>query len=252
MRKFSKAYKGLSGPGSALRKRSFRLEWAEKRVLERTVFEKTKVEEVEQLHGEKGRYMAYDRIAVEEGGLSNPLACKRALNYVKACMDMGHPYVVYCSMKQSIEFLYFEKTQQNIYKKTWSLKQIQSAEQGPKQIQDKETPEKQTGKHLQKEIQKPTVLIEGTKRDEGKNENPISQPPLKKHKAVEENLGMPANPETGEKQLPAPTTPGGVELKTGKKGGGNAAARGSSGSKTGSKKADPTSPKVFCFRNAHT
>jgi len=70
--KMNEAYKNLKGAGCAQKKRYFRIEWAKARLLTKVTISMTKAEEVEEMHGEQGRYMAFDKLAIEEGGSRTP------------------------------------------------------------------------------------------------------------------------------------------------------------------------------------
>eukprot|EP00974_Lingulodinium_polyedra_P124978 11192730-Lingulodinium_polyedra.AAC.1 len=66
---------------------------------------KRKLEEVEEEQGEVGRYVAFDELCVEEGGLTNKEAVKRASAYAMECVRRGEPYLRFSSWKQCAELL---------------------------------------------------------------------------------------------------------------------------------------------------
>ena len=108
-------YNRLKGPGSAALKRDFRIKWAKMTMDNLVLFRKRKVDELFEEFGEEGKYMAFDKLCIAEGGLDNPLAIQRAINYTNACIKQGHPFVVWDSWKQCTEFCYFEKTRKNVF-----------------------------------------------------------------------------------------------------------------------------------------
>ena len=109
-------------------KQAFRLEWAAQKQSQKVVSKRSKLKEIEETVGEKGKYLAFDRMCAEEGGLSNPLAVRRCLHYTKDCLKRGFPYVIFCKMKKSVEFLYFTKTRENLFRNSWGLSAVESHE----------------------------------------------------------------------------------------------------------------------------
>ena len=87
-------YNRLKGPGSAALKRDFRIKWANMAIYNLVLFRKRKVDELFEEFGEEGKYMAFDKLCIAEGGLDNPMAVQRAINYTNACIEQGHPFVV--------------------------------------------------------------------------------------------------------------------------------------------------------------
>ena len=76
------------------------------------------------------------------GGLDNPLACRRAANYTKNCVNLGYPYIVWDDMKESVELLYFEKTQKHMIRKIFEMKRKESEVAENHKVDGPETPEK--------------------------------------------------------------------------------------------------------------
>ena len=110
---------------------------------------KTKSQESEQVLSEKGKYMAFDKMAVEEGGLNNILAVRRAASYCRSCLLEGSPFVIWNEMKESLVFLVFDKCHENIFRDKWALTQKEYSVQDMKKTDKKEikmaaaeTPEK--------------------------------------------------------------------------------------------------------------
>ena len=49
------------------------------------------MEQINEEYGEVGRYMAFDKLVIAEGGLTNALALERATNYAEKCCELGAP-----------------------------------------------------------------------------------------------------------------------------------------------------------------
>ena len=123
-----KAYESIKGTGSTARKAEFRKAWAEREIASRVTIRRSKLEQLREMAGEEGKYMAYDRIVVAEGGLDNPAAIRRATNYVLCAIKKGHPFIEWHSWKKETENLYFEKIRSNIFSQEWSLQRIEEQE----------------------------------------------------------------------------------------------------------------------------
>ena len=63
-----------------LRKKAFRMAWAQQELQGKVTIRRSKKEVLEEKVGQRGIYMAIDRVAVAEGGLENPHAWRRAKN----------------------------------------------------------------------------------------------------------------------------------------------------------------------------
>ena len=110
-------YNSIKGSGSTKAKLDFRLKWAAMMLKGHTTkVSKKKIEEVEEEHKATGRYMAFDKLCVEEGGLENPAAVKRASSYAMECVRRGPPYLRYNSWKCCTELMYFEEIYNNIHR----------------------------------------------------------------------------------------------------------------------------------------
>ena len=121
-------YNSMNGkPGVNQFKKDWRLKWAATDLAGRVIVKKTRRQILQAKVGEKGKYMAYDRIIVKEGGLGNPAATRRATNYVLAALERGPPFIEYNSWKKETEILCFEKIKDSVFKESWELSREQSA-----------------------------------------------------------------------------------------------------------------------------
>ena len=66
-----------------------------------------------------GRYLAFERIVVEEG--NGPRALKRACTYVAKCMLMGGKWLLNDLMTESVKFLYIEVQFVEQFQRSWTL-----------------------------------------------------------------------------------------------------------------------------------
>ena len=66
-----------------------------------------------------GRYLAFERIVVEEG--NGPRALKRACTYVAKCMLMGGKWLLNDNMTESFKFLYIEVQFVEQFQRSWIL-----------------------------------------------------------------------------------------------------------------------------------
>ena len=128
-------YNGLKGKqGATAAKKAFRLKWATKEMAKRVILRKSTHEQLEETVGHKGIYMTIGRTVVAEGGLGNPHAWRRALNYVESCISSGPPFVEYNQRKKESEILYFEKIKNDIFSTKYGLDRIEEhVEGGPEQ-----------------------------------------------------------------------------------------------------------------------
>ena len=140
-------YSSYKGRGAGALKREFRLDWAKERLATKTEVTREKLKQLQELHGKKGKYFSFDRICVEEGGLENPRAVRRAVSYVSNCVREGPPYILYDTWKSDVEFLYYEKVhavmhlEQETMKKKESFGEEQAAHK-PTGLQPRKTPTK--------------------------------------------------------------------------------------------------------------
>lgn len=146
--------KGQSGAN--LEKKKFRLAWAKQELSSRVTLSKTRLQALEDIVGEQGKYAAFDRICVWEGGLDNPNAVRRATNYALEAIARGPPYVEFHTWKKETEILYFEKVRSSIFRDTFKLERhevMAPPANTPAEIDDdRSTPAK---------IQKPAVTFSG-------------------------------------------------------------------------------------------
>lgn len=70
--------------------------------------------------------MTLDRLIEQEGGRQNLEAVRRAINYSKAAMQKGWPFVEYNSWKQATEILVFEKVRRNLKSESYSIERTPS------------------------------------------------------------------------------------------------------------------------------
>eukprot|EP00974_Lingulodinium_polyedra_P125698 11195467-Lingulodinium_polyedra.AAC.1 len=150
---FKAEYLKLQGAGSTKAKQDFRLKWAEGQVMGITRVSKRKLEEVEEEQGEVGRYMAFDKLCVEEGGLANKEAVKRATAYAMECVRRGAPYLRFNSWKQCTELLVFESIYKSMHRKKHSMLKEEYEETKTAQVQIQA--EKKGEKEMEKEIETP-------------------------------------------------------------------------------------------------
>ena len=125
-------YSNMTGKaGSKTMKANFRLTWAKMELQDKIVVRRSKKEILEEQLGEKGEYMAFDRIVIAEGGETSPAAVKRAVNYCKHAMAAGEPFLEYHEWKEATEILYFRKIRTSVFTTKWSLERVEEKEFKP-------------------------------------------------------------------------------------------------------------------------
>ena len=107
--------------GSNSAKKAFRMKWTDNQIAEHAVLRRSKLELLQEEVGEKGVYMHYDKVIVEEGGKDCPGAITRATNYCAYCISVGWPMIEFNPMKGCMEVLYFSKVRSSFFKREWGL-----------------------------------------------------------------------------------------------------------------------------------
>lgn len=121
-------YDAIKGQGAQLLKKNFRLRWAAAELASKTTIRRSKAEEMSRRVGEKGKYLAFDRMVVAEGGLNNPAAIRGATHYTIEALKRGHPWVEYNTWKKEVEILFFDKIRENVFTTIHSLSREEELE----------------------------------------------------------------------------------------------------------------------------
>lgn len=91
------------------KKANFRMLWAKNQLEQKVTLKRSHLQQLEELVGERGEYLAFDRIIEREGGLANEAVVRRAVNYTCEAIKRGRPYLEYNDWKRCTEVLYFTK-----------------------------------------------------------------------------------------------------------------------------------------------
>ena len=118
-------YDAIKGTGSTAFKQEFRIKLANMLFESSTVVIKSKVELLREEYGEEGRYMSFERLIVQEGGMDSEKAVKAAMSYAAECVARGYPWVFWHDMKKVTELLVFERVRNHRFEKTWPIAQCQ-------------------------------------------------------------------------------------------------------------------------------
>jgi hypothetical protein len=90
-------------------KADFRLQWANMEIESKVEVRRTKTETHTTFQGQEGMYKTLDRMIIDEGGLNNPMAVQRSINYAMEATRRGYPYVEWNSWKKATEILVIDK-----------------------------------------------------------------------------------------------------------------------------------------------
>ena len=101
------AFKGKSRAQEL--KRDFRLQWVKKEMESKIEVKRTKTESHTTYQGQDGMCKTLDRMIIDEGGIDNPLAVQRSINYAMEATRRGYPYVEWNSWKKATEILVIDK-----------------------------------------------------------------------------------------------------------------------------------------------